>query len=477
MIMILLCFIAGGALAGHKEDRWGLGLEFGYWKQMGGDRDYSNVDQFGTLKLRYGLTEHWTLDAGFKYGWFRPGVERKGDDAGFTTKSGTALYTRTWQPNIMATYDFQPDSSVHPWLTGGLGVTRWDVRDLRNGESAGLWPQGESLDVYDKDGTLNNGHGVNFTAILGAGVGFDAGDNWTFDLGVRYNFLFAQNNDSVGMSAPDIWGADHTDANTGILEGQVGVSYWFGSSDNDKDGIPNSRDAAPDDPEDIDGYRDEDGVPDPDNDNDGVLDAVDLAPMDPEDIDGFQDEDGVPDPDNDGDGIIDADDQCPNEAEDIDGFQDEDGCPDPDNDGDGVLDADDRCEGTPAGVLVDEHGCPVVEEIRASLVLDDVTFQLGSTDLAASSQATLNEVAASLLAWPEVRIEVGGHTDSSGNADFNRQLSQDRAESVRQYLISQGVEPSRITAKGYGEDHPMADNGTREGRAANRRVELKRLGG
>ena len=84
-------------------------------------------------------------------------------------------------------------------------------------------------------------------------------------------------------------------------------------------------------------------------------------------------------------------------------------------------------------------------------------------------------MAASLKAWPEVRVEVGGHTDSSGPAELNRNLSQQRAESVRQYLIDAGVAPGRITAVGYGEDRPIADNSTAEGRAANRRVELKRI--
>ena len=84
-------------------------------------------------------------------------------------------------------------------------------------------------------------------------------------------------------------------------------------------------------------------------------------------------------------------------------------------------------------------------------------------------------MADSLIAWPEVRVEVGGHTDSSGSAELNRNLSQQRAESVRQYLIDRGVDPAQVTAVGYGEDYPRDDNSTREGRANNRRVELKRL--
>ena len=474
ILTALLAILAGTAAAEGWDERWGLGLEGGIWKQKGGDRDYSNVDQFTSLKLRYGLAAAWSLDLSFKYGWFRPGVDQPGQDAGFTFDSGAGLYTRTWQPSLSGTYRFITGGTWRPWGSVGAGITRWDVRDLRNGESPGLWPDGIGMEVYDNDGNLVSGHGVNFTAILGLGTEIVVGDNWSFDVGIRYDFLLGQNTDSVGMSSPTMWGADHVDANTGIVEGMLGVNYWFGSSDSDGDGIPNARDGAPDDPEDIDGYRDEDGVPDPDNDNDGILDVDDQAPLDPEDHDGFQDEDGVPDPDNDGDGIYDADDQCPDEAEDIDGFQDDDGCPDPDNDGDGVLDADDQCDGTPAGVPVDPHGCPVVAEISADLVLAGVTFKLGSAELTSDSLTHLDQVTESLLAWPEATVEVGGHTDSSGSAELNRDISRQRAESVRQYLLLRGIDDTRVTAVGYGEDYPIADNATKEGRATNRRVELKR---
>ena len=98
--------------------------------------------------------------------------------------------------------------------------------------------------------------------------------------------------------------------------------------DRDGDGIPDDKDKCPDDPEDKDGFEDEDGCPDPDNDEDGILDVDDLCPNDPEDKDGFEDEDGCPDPDNDKDRILDVDDKCPNEPETYNGFQDEDGCPD-----------------------------------------------------------------------------------------------------------------------------------------------------
>ncbi|MHC4838036.1 MAG: hypothetical protein ACYTF3_07610 [Planctomycetota bacterium] len=116
-------------------------------------------------------------------------------------------------------------------------------------------------------------------------------------------------------------------------------------TDTDEDGLKDAEDACVDQPEDIDGFEDEDGCPDEDNDADGVPDATDKCPDAPEDKDGFEDEDGCADPDNDGDGVPDASDKCPLEAEDEDGFEDEDGCLDPDDDGDGVPDTDDLCQG------------------------------------------------------------------------------------------------------------------------------------
>jgi len=140
----------------------------------------------------------------------------------------------------------------------------------------------------------------------------------------------------------------------------IGAYEFEGEVDTDSDGIPDAEDACPDDPEDVDGFEDEDGCPDPDNDADGVPDSSDACPDDAEDADGFEDSDGCPDLDNDGDGILDVADACPNAPEDVDGFQDADGCPDPDNDGDGILDVGDACPNAPedADGFQDADGCP-----------------------------------------------------------------------------------------------------------------------
>jgi OmpA-OmpF porin, OOP family len=213
-----------------------------------------------------------------------------------------------------------------------------------------------------------------------------------------------------------------------------------------------------------------------DRDGDGVPDDVDQCPDVPEDRDGFQDEDGCPDYDNDRDGVYDTQDECPNEAEDRDGFQDMDGCPDYDNDKDGILDDADNCPNHPETVngYKDQDGCPDEQpkEIKQKLILHGVNFKTASAELLEESYYVLENVFNSLEAFPQVKVEIGGHTDSQGNDDYNKTLSLDRAKSVMNYLVLRGISPDRLVARGYGETKPIADNATAEGRAENRRVEM-----
>jgi OOP family OmpA-OmpF porin len=142
-----------------------------------------------------------------------------------------------------------------------------------------------------------------------------------------------------------------------------------------------------------------------------------------------------------------------------------------DSDGDGVVDSADRCPGTPRGVAVDASGCPQQGEIA----LVGVGFETNSDTLTTASRAVLDPVAANLKKYPELQIELQGHTDSVGADKYNLNLSQRRADAVRSYLLSQGVSPAQVVARGYGESQPVADNSTAEGRAQNRRVVMKVL--
>jgi len=222
--------------------------------------------------------------------------------------------------------------------------------------------------------------------------------------------------------------------------------------------------------------------PDKDTDGDGLVDRLDKCPLDPEDKDGFEDDDGCPDLDNDKDGVPDVTDKCPMVPEDKDGFEDDDGCPDPDNDKDGFLDAVDKCPNDPETFngFEDDDGCPDKGPVLA--VLTDNKIEIKQQVNFATNKSTIKEVSFPLLATvakimalhPEItKVRVEGHTDNRGTAAHNLKLSQDRADSVRQHLIEvDGVAPSRLEAQGFGLTQPIANNKTNKGRAANRRSEF-----
>jgi outer membrane protein OmpA-like peptidoglycan-associated protein len=243
--------------------------------------------------------------------------------------------------------------------------------------------------------------------------------------------------------------------------------------DIDGDTILDDVDQCPTEPEDFDGFQDEDGCPDLDNDGDGVLDVNDGCPNDPEDIDGFEDEDGCPDPDNDGDGLLDVDDECPNEP----GTLENNGCPDPDRDGDGVPDRVDNCPDVPG--TVENQGCQNPQLVIIGLgqleILEKVYFKTGSHKLQKRSFALLDNVAEVLNAHPEIElIRVEGHTDSTGKLKYNMRLSKMRAETVVRYMVGRGnVSRDRLIAEGFGPTRPLvADAKTKEELAQNRRVEF-----
>ena len=248
--------------------------------------------------------------------------------------------------------------------------------------------------------------------------------------------------------------------------------------DRDNDGILDPDDQCPDEPEDMDGVADEDGCPeDQDTDGDGIDDSRDLCITEPEDADGQSDADGCPDPDDDLDGVLDDADQCRIDPEDRDGWRDEDGCPDPDNDGDSTLDVTDDCPDEPGPTA--ERGCPrVYQDVQVTTthirITQTVHFATDRATILPESFNLLNTVAQVMADFPSVAVEVQGHTDSRGSDRHNQDLSQRRADAVRDYLVGQGVAAGRMTSRGYGETRPIESNGTREGRARNRRVEFLR---
>jgi OmpA-OmpF porin, OOP family len=247
--------------------------------------------------------------------------------------------------------------------------------------------------------------------------------------------------------------------------------------DSDNDGLLDPVDKCPNDPEDKDGFEDEDGCPDFDNDQDGVPDLEDKCPNEP----GPPENQGCPNPDRDGDGILNDVDKCPDDPEDKDGFQDEDGCPDTDNDQDGILDPEDKCPNeagppdSPQG-----KGCPrkyslvqINREKKRIEIKQKVLFETAKYRILPASFKLLNDVSQVLKDYPDMRVSVEGHTDSQGGDEYNQTLSENRANSVREYLAGQGIAPERLRSVGYGESKPIASNRTARGREANRRVEFR----
>jgi outer membrane protein OmpA-like peptidoglycan-associated protein len=298
----------------------------------------------------------------------------------------------------------------------------------------------------------------------------------------------------------------------------LGFIFEPSIGDRDGDGIKDDVDKCPDQPEDFDGFQDEDGCPDPDNDNDGILDVNDRCPNepedkdgdededgcpeggdgdrdgdgipdsrdkcpdDPEDRDGFEDQDGCPDPDNDQDGIPDVKDKCPNDPEDKDGFEDEDGCPDPDNDKDGIPDVVDKCPNEPETYngFEDEDGCPdkgnVIIQDNNIVILEKIQFATNSAEILPESNKILDAVATTIVHHPEfLLMEIAGHADERGDERYNLRLTQDRVNSVMTALIARGVPREKLRSKGYGEFCPEDPGHTPAAWDKNRRVDFKIL--
>jgi hypothetical protein len=235
--------------------------------------------------------------------------------------------------------------------------------------------------------------------------------------------------------------------------------------DNDKDGIPDLNDACPNAAEDGKGKHPTDGCPwtTEDSDGDGIPDAVDKCPDEAEDKDGYEDADGCPDPDNDSDGIPDSFDNCPNEPEDADGFQDEDGCPDPDNDKDGIPDTVDKCPMQPETLngIKDDDGCPDPgpEWVRLGEGKIEVDPQIGfvghggKLTLKGESAKVVNDVALVMKGHPEIgRLRIEVKTQGVPKLE-----TQKRADAVRDFLVSKGVDATRLDPVGLGAGPALVD--------------------
>ena len=344
----------------------------------------------------------------------------------------------------------------------------------------------DDLSYYGIDGTIkyNFLEGTTIDPYLGVGGGY----TWVDEIGagtlngtLGFNVWFSEN---VGLTVQTAYKHAFEDYLTTHFQHTAGISIKFGGTDTDGDGIYDKDDACPD----VAGLEAFNGCPD--TDGDGIEDSKDSCPNEAglAELNGCPDADGdgVADkddncpsvaglkalagcPDADGDGVTDADDKCPNVA----GPAANKGCPWPDTDGDGVLDKDDKCPSVKGTVA--NNGCPeVTAEVQKTLneYAKTILFDTGKSSIKSQSEAVLGDIITILKEYPTAKFTVEGHTDSVGSDKLNQRLSDSRANSVKEYLIKNGIDAFRLSALGYGEAKPIDSNKTRKGRANNRRVEI-----
>ena len=353
-------------------------------------------------------------------------------------------------------------SAISPYLTAGAGVAHIDPLGIEWNGGAGF-----RIRMSQHISLRLDGRDVSYKAVNGAG-------------------------EDKFRHAPEIFG---------------GISFGFGGkpADEDHDGVPNKLDKCPGTP--VGARIDANGCP-LDSDGDGVFDGIDAcdgtpkgAVVDATGCPSDADKDGVydgidtcPDTpagahvdatgcplDSDGDGVYDGLDQCERTVKGC--IVNPNGCPS-DADQDGVCDGLDKCPDTQANVRVDNTGCPIQVSVRETelietgmIRLQDINFDTGKSTIKPESYKILDDVGNILLRWPQLRIEIGGHTDSRGGDDYNQKLSEGRANAVLAYLTQKLPElnPNQFTVVGYGETQPIASNRTQLGMAKNRRVEFKVL--
>jgi OOP family OmpA-OmpF porin len=344
--------------------------------------------------------------------------------------------------------------AVYPWASFGV---------------SNLW-------FYPKDGNGNKLPNYAAQNYLNHQLAYNG------DVGVR---IMISKNMSVNLAGGIVVGTnDYLDDikygsnNDKFYTMTAGLSYYFGRDvDSDGDGVPDSRDMCPNTPLGV--KVDAFGCP-LDSDGDGVPDYLDKCPNTPLGV--KVDVNGCP-LDSDGDGVPDYLDKCPNTPLGV--KVDVNGCP-LDSDGDGVPDYLDKCPNTPLGTQVDSVGCPIPVkketviiiqpvEITSLVLSGDTNFEFNKSKLLPNAYNVLDSLISTMKAHTNYKWEIGGYTDGIGSVNYNKKLSQQRAQSVVDYLVSKGVDRNNLKIVGYGKDNPIATNETVEGRSMNRRVEIKLL--
>ena len=441
---LALVATVGSVQAQDENSKWAIGFginsvdirtphQFGdFLKDWGGTKDLNILPAVTKLSVARYIGAGFSAEIEGSLNKIKKGFDGYSEDKSF------------WSANLQAKYAlrrlFTTESGwFDPYIKVGGGYTAYESR------------------FDDKEG--------GFKALAGGGINFWFTDHLGVNLQTGYHHGFQKN------------GTDY-------FQHSAGIVIKFGSKDTDKDGIPDNKDACPE----VAGLKEFNGCPD--TDGDGIPDKDDACPQ----VKGLKEFNGCPDtdgdgiadkddacpevagpkefngcPDTDGDGIADKDDKCPDVA----GPAENGGCPWPDTDGDGVLDKDDLCPEV-AGPA-SNNGCPEPnddDQKRLNQYAKTILFDTGKATIKFESAEILNQIINVLKKFPNSRFRIEGHTDSTGKKAKNIELSQNRADAVKIYLIQGGIASERLESKGYGPEKPIASNKNKKGRALNRRVEI-----
>ena len=414
---LALVATVGSVQAQDENSKWAIGFginavdirtphQFGdFLKDWGGTKDLNILPAVTKLSVARYIGAGFSAEIEGSLNKIKEGFDGYSEDKSF------------WNANLQAKYAlrrlFTTESGwFDPYIKVGGGYTAYESR------------------FDDKEG--------GFKALAGGGINFWFTDHLGVNLQTGYHHGFQKN------------GTDY-------FQHSAGIVIKFGSTDTDKDGIPDNKDACPEVP----GLKEFNGCPD--TDGDGIADKDDACP----EVAGPKEFNGCPD--TDGDGIADKDDKCPDVA----GPAENGGCPWPDTDGDGVLDKDDLCPEV-AGPASNK-GCPEPDEKEQKQLnqyAKTILFDTGKATIKFQSAEVLNQIINVLKKYPNSRFRIEGHTDSTGKKAKNMILSQNRADAVKVYLIQGGIDAGRLESQGFGPEKPIASNKNKKGRELNRRVEI-----
>ena len=328
----------------------------------------------------------------------------------------------------------------------------------------------EFFDLFDRNDWIE--------LYFHGGVGFleqAKNSSTTMNFGPGANLWFSdQFGLNLNSTAKWILNYDEDTHNSNHFQLSASLMYRFIGNDDDNDGIKNSNDDCPN----VAGIASNNGCPEEiyDRDGDGIVDAMDDCPDTyGDDANGCPKKVVVVEVDSDGDSVLDSVDNCPK----IKGLPTNNGCPLPDSDNDGIVDSADKCPKVPG--VESNNGCPYEEigvgkrDTAINDMMKTILFDTGNANFKQDSYPNLIKITEILKRHPEAKFRLEGHTDSAGSYDFNKRLSQIRANAVRNYLISAGIPSENLVAEGFGEAKPITSNLTNEGRRLNRRVEIIRI--